>query len=494
MCLIVCCGAWVKADFTSVCRSLYTSYDATSRELRVVTPTGLQRETITLPSTIRMDGVSYDITDGSFWTTFVASGESGFIYNFDRKGVLLETIEVYLTGGAEEIEAVCVDGIDGTLWVLDDAGNTATIRNAQRLNDGTAAPDVDWIAAAININASAGIDSAQDICYDSISGSFWVTQNVGASAPFNNKVFNISRTGVLISSFVVSDILGGTPGLLQGLSHDPDTDTLWISARTGEVYNITKTGMLISKFDSEFVDVGADPLTGVAIAPYFPLTIYDPVAKWEMEDDAADKVVLDLTGQHKGVSENNTDTFGDGTFFEFNGSTDWVIFPGLALAGDYTMSVWCRPDDVTGNTFIGGVDNTNYIRISTANSITLSAGGALDTGVFTNGSFPTDGTWFNLIVIRKATTTRVYKDKLLLDDTIDANNTLTVTTIGVRDSGTTPDKIWNGGMRDLIILPYAATEAQRELLFDVETVESLPEVGVSGTSIYGPKINILGAN
>ena len=88
-----------------------------------------------------------------------------------------------------------------------------------------------------------------------------------------------------------------------------------------------------------------------------PSLVNPPVIHYHMNDNDANKIVLDAVGNNNGTSVNNTDTMDvEGKInnaLEFNGVDDTVTMPNdVSLSSDnsFTISVWSNHAPVTGKT------------------------------------------------------------------------------------------------------------------------------------------------
>ena len=126
-----------------------------------------------------------------------------------------------------------------------------------------------------------------------------------------------------------------------------------------------------------------------------PLTL-GPVAWWKMDDNAANKVVLDSAGANTGVSAQNTSavhTDGiNGGALTFNGNSDFVTVThssSVDFTNSFSVSFWCCPATADQNGTIAGKWTTGA---STNNSWVVTVGQDVANNKWGAGIQQSDGT------------------------------------------------------------------------------------------------------
>lgn len=178
--------------------------------------------------------IDAQLSDKTLWISDLASNK---VYNIDREGLSLSSFN------PNDAPVSMVDpreiawDPDGSLWLLRAASNQ--VKNVK--NDGTV---VHSSFSTTDFDGSA--TNTFGMCVDQGDSTLWFYDEN------TDKVYNVTRAGVLISSFNRS-VFTSDVQELDGLGFSKIDDTLWISGyhtgnQIGYFYNIEKDGTLISSF------------------------------------------------------------------------------------------------------------------------------------------------------------------------------------------------------------------------------------------------------
>lgn len=185
----------------------------------------------------------------------------GKLVNYDRTGVVIQEILASAFGGiGTEGMAVTIAADDSSLWVVDDpaiTGPVPTVYNITRTGV--------LISSFPTSSFDPASTSPQAIAYDPFGGTLWIADNQA------ERVYQITQTGTLIRSFPTNAgpfVTAAHPfGVrnVQGITVE-SSDVLWLTARdTGTIYRVTKDGAtVLSSFAMSSVDPVASNPTGVA--------------------------------------------------------------------------------------------------------------------------------------------------------------------------------------------------------------------------------------
>ncbi len=164
------------------------------------------------------DGVALDPSDKTLWvsTTNSSSGTSEDIrvWNIDfDTGAPISSFGINeFDPAASDIEGVCVDPWDYTLWLVSDG---ATSFNLYHLNrDGSVIQVIDL--------APLGLSSPQDVCIDPVLERIIIPDNVLNSLFFFDTDMNPINS-------VVMNKLDPVPTSLQSIAYDPTNGLYWIT-------------------------------------------------------------------------------------------------------------------------------------------------------------------------------------------------------------------------------------------------------------------------
>lgn len=196
-----------------------------------------------------ISSVAVDPTDLTLWGSVDGTGtteDQGRLLNYSRSGERLDVIEASSFGafGTEGI-ALTVSPVDNSLWVVDDPiepGFLPTVYNVSRSGDLLSSfPTADFDTGAV---------SPQAIAYDPYSQTLWITDNRA------ERVYNVSQTGSLLSSFSTIGSLGTFN--IQGISVE-SSEVLWVTERQNDrIFRLTKSGTVLSSFSMMDVDPQTD--------------------------------------------------------------------------------------------------------------------------------------------------------------------------------------------------------------------------------------------
>ena len=200
-----------------------------------------------------------DPNDRTLWGANEGSSSGtppGKLVNYDRNGTVIEEIFAGEFGGVgTEGLAVAIAPDDDSLWVVDDptiVGSEATVYNVSRSGS--------LISSFPFADIDPDAQSPQGVAYDQFSSTLWITDNS------TDMVYNVTTSGTLISSFATDDLAGIEN--VQGITVE-SAGVLWLTARdTSTIYRVTNTGdqVLQTIPISQFAPTASNP-TGVAFDP-----------------------------------------------------------------------------------------------------------------------------------------------------------------------------------------------------------------------------------
>ena len=171
------------------------------------------------------DGLALDPSDNTLWITTEhnSSGTSSDIrvWNIDLDtGSSISSFGINEVDPlASDVEGICVDPWDFTLWLVSDGATSVNLYHLQR--DGSLIAVFDLV--------QFGLASPQDLCIDPVLQRIIITDNVLNSLFFFDLQVNLKKS-------VVIDKLDPVPTSLQGIAYDPVTGLYWItitSQKTG---------------------------------------------------------------------------------------------------------------------------------------------------------------------------------------------------------------------------------------------------------------------
>ncbi|WP_197532596.1 LamG-like jellyroll fold domain-containing protein [Symmachiella macrocystis] len=228
----------------------------------------------------------------------------------------------------------------------------------------------------------------------------------------------------------------------------------------------------------------------------------DLIAHWELDGNATDATGNghDATVLNGEGDEFTTGLVGDGAA-HFDGENDLIQTPSgesPQLTGDYTTSVWIRPD-ASQNDWAGiyaatnASGSTNHWNLQFDNSaqqnivIYHANSGSWDTGI--DLADVADGGWHNIVVVREGTTMSVYLDgELAKTGTYNSNPLGNADHFNIGGERTSLNKyLYSGDIDDVRIYTGAQPEDVLEFLFqsnnDTPQTTGLGDVNVTEDAV-----------
>lgn len=236
--------------------------------------------------------IAVDPNDLTLWGAGEGSPSApdGKLVNYDRDGTVIGQILAEEFGGVgTEGIAVAIAPDDDSLWVVDDpeiVGLGATVYNVSRSGS--------LISSFPLADIDADARSPQGVAYDEFTSTLWIADNS------TETVYNVTTGGTLVSSFptnqapfVTAEHPNGIRNV-QGITVE-SAGVLWLTARdTSTIYQVTNTGnqvlatIPISQFDptaSNPTGVAFDGRTGVDLGAASDFAVLGlPGSKLKMED------------------------------------------------------------------------------------------------------------------------------------------------------------------------------------------------------------------
>ncbi|MBT5469956.1 MAG: hypothetical protein HOK41_05090 [Nitrospina sp.] len=203
------------------------------------------------------DGLALDPSDNSLWvsTEYNSSGTSADIrvwnLDFDTGSPIGSFGTNEFDSGASQIEGICVDPFDFTLWLVADGPGSINLYHLQRNGNLIATYDL----------VSKGLSSPQDVCIDPVLQQILITDNNLSSIVFFDMGVNVIRS-------VVLDKLDPVPVSLQGISYDPTNGFYWITYYLPEdwIVLIDHEGRPQHKFpNTNYTEISNANPTGIAV-------------------------------------------------------------------------------------------------------------------------------------------------------------------------------------------------------------------------------------
>lgn len=207
-------------------------------------------------------------------------------------------------------------------------------------------------------------------------------------------------------------------------------------------------------------------------------TIWDITANqkahYKLNDDAANTTIADSSGEGNNGTMNGGNTVDKSVAgkidkaIDFDGTGDFIVpTSNIVLGETSSFALWFNTDTVAAGKIILGkaADNDVYTQITSATTIAVQPDTGGQAKTFTVPTLST-GTWYHLIVVRTAQTTRLYINNV---ESTSGGQTLTgnytVNRIGRYSNSTTND--FNGRMDDIRLFPtHALTSAERTGIYN----------------------------
>ena len=456
-------AAWQR--YNDVGTSLLWSDDTTNGTLVWTDPDAnytMTRVTSNL-TTQRFDDIFYDMYDGTYWSTRQDTGQDEIlhykIHPFSGDISLIEEI-YYSDGTATEIEAVCADPRDGTIWFIDDWNNQTVLHHAQRVGDG-GGPNTYQTLGSIslyNADPDLGVASGQGLCWDFRTNTLWISANT------TERLYNyapVTSAATLISVINVSGIVFGS-SQIQGISYDYYTDTLYVAERTYGAYQITKTGGLIEYIQNA---LGASGPSGIAVVPRrFPSWSPDVWFKFE---ETSGTSILDEQYRAPGVADDAITSvpgvIDNGITFE-SSESQFVTIPALTISGDFTISVWLKFESL-GGVLLGDLANNDWLRFDANHTLTYKiAGGSTTYTTAEHGFTWTLGSWTHYIIQRRGNYWNMYQNGVAATafDTTTRTADFTPIYIGQKAAASYLD----ADMDELMIFDYCLPDTDVQRLYN----------------------------
>ncbi len=203
------------------------------------------------------DGLALDPSDNSLWvsTEYNSSG-TGIdirVWNLDfDTGSPISSFGINeFDSGANEIEGICVDPWDYTLWLVADGAGSINLYHLNR--NGSLIQTYDL--------SSLGMSSPQDVCINPALQQLVITDNTFGTLFFFDMGVNFIRS-------IVLDKLDPVPVSLQGISYDPTNGFYWVTYYLPEdwIVLIDHEGRPQHKFqNTNYTDISYANPTGIAV-------------------------------------------------------------------------------------------------------------------------------------------------------------------------------------------------------------------------------------
>ncbi|MEK9627843.1 MAG: hypothetical protein VW455_02350 [Nitrospinota bacterium] len=164
------------------------------------------------------DGLALDPSDNSLWvsTENNSSGTSTDIrvWNIDsQNGSPISSFGIdQFDPSATQIEGICIDPWDFTLWLISDGLTSFNLYHLQR--NGSLIQTFDL--------STSGLASPQDLCIDPVLQRIIITDN------FFNSLF-VFDLGMNFIHSVTLEKLDPVPTSLQGITYDPSNGFYWVT-------------------------------------------------------------------------------------------------------------------------------------------------------------------------------------------------------------------------------------------------------------------------
>ena len=203
------------------------------------------------------DGLAMDPSDNSLWvsTENNSSGTAADIrvwnIDFDTGSPISSFGINEFDPSASQIEGVCVDPWNFTIWLVADGPGSINLYHVQRNGS---------LIQTYNL-LPFGLTSPQDLCIDPVLQRIIITDNQQNSLYF----FDLSIN--LINS-VVMDKLDPIPTSLQGISYDPTNGFYWVTYYQPEdwVVLVDREGRPQHKFpNTNYTNISYANPTGIAV-------------------------------------------------------------------------------------------------------------------------------------------------------------------------------------------------------------------------------------
>lgn len=390
---------------------LINDWDSTSGKITVIDEQGNLLRTFT--GTSAWDGLCYDGKNKQLWFNKASegAGTANFVYQSaipPNASTLIAVTELTTSGQGDtgfDLEGVCVDLADDTIWVIsdhDDGGNNQLLQNRQ-------SSDPNQLISNIELSG-LGILGPQAICYNTKTDTLYISDNDTAAASSIGEIYNLTKIGTVISTLDIQNSLHfsltGLVDIIQGIVYDERNDSLWIAARSNWIYNITLTGDLIKAIQTPFTDTPTNTgPAGIVLCPWGTRAIVlEPVLSLPLYDDTASTDVMAQRGATSALNGGDNTSVKNTTgpilsAFAFNGTDDSVDFGDVVLInGSFSISMWIKPTDFDADMVIlGDADNRDWMRINSATTIGSKMNNISQTTM--SGLTLTAGQWQHLVIV-----------------------------------------------------------------------------------------------
>ncbi|QQS58667.1 hypothetical protein IPN35_03630 [Candidatus Peregrinibacteria bacterium] len=145
----------------------------------------------------------------------------------------------------------------------------------------------------------------------------------------------------------------------------------------------------------------------------------EPIAHWKMNDNAGNTTVTDAMGNFNGTAQRNTSSLTTtGKINEaltFNGSSDYIRTPTIALNSSFTVSFWMKPTNLHnyGDPFSAGTSDKHLSFVTDADGhIYFNIGDGSNWGnpIVTGAGTLQNDQWYHVLGVYDGAKTKLYID------------------------------------------------------------------------------------
>ncbi|QQS59825.1 LamG domain-containing protein [Candidatus Peregrinibacteria bacterium] len=202
----------------------------------------------------------------------------------------------------------------------------------------------------------------------------------------------------------------------------------------------------------------------------------EPIAHWKMNDNAGNTTVTDAMGNFNGTAQRNTSSLTTtGKINEaltFNGSSDYIRTPTIALNSSFTVSFWMKPTNLHnyGDPFSAGTSDKHLSFVTYADGhIYFNIGDGSNWGnpIVTGAGTLQNDQWYHVLGVYDGAKTKLYIDGV--SQGVASNSAYSLNEVLNLGARTANGYYFAGQLDDIRIYDKALTNAEVEELYNSGT-------------------------
>ena len=241
-------------------------------------------------------------------------------------------------------------------------------------------------------------------------------------------------------------VINNTNGFGKLATNNIGAGSVYENSASGDTALIG-TSAAFSYSASSFTQADADPtptITGTTGGTFSGTTglVFVSTSTGQIDLSASTIAAHVVTYTVGGVSSNfnlsvTSAPFASTQSFNFDGVDDFIeLSSGVSFSGEFTLSVWIKPNGFSNNQVIlgNGSSSSNWIRLSSSSQITFKVG-STSLNFSDVGNNLVDGVWQHLLFFRDSSNNvGVFRNGASFSNTQSNTNTLQLSTIAKRGS------------------------------------------------------------